>query len=192
MKWLYRDADAPALDYGVEKALDRLCPDFAMSWSIWVIDHDTQRPMVVTNPRNKGKWVRRQKPRWVLYVWSRFDHRYHMVVESDRAPDARAVAGLRKDLYENINGSIDTKVSDAKAKEQAAIDAATRSFKDDQAHWIRENRKRIHDHVFEGKHSHRDAKASSYQGQGYRGTARQGSVMRDLREDGFTEKPTSH
>lgn len=184
MNWLHRDEDAPSISPGIARELQRLAPGCAMTWTKYVLSPNTHRPVMY---KGYGYVRARGYPTFRFYVRDRFTGKHVLIRQWTTAPDMRHVRELERDRYINFHGDTSNRVSREVEAQNERREKRLASYRDDMAHFVAENKTRIGDSIFEGKHHRRDAKIFSHRYGGSRATP--GEVRKDSREDGWTERP---
>lgn len=182
---LHHDSDAPAPPRGVERRLRELDPRLRLTWSRWALDYYPESPTFgrpLSDP--KGNPVPAVQPNWHLWVQDKYNIWHHLV----EAPvcDDRMVQWVEQSKSIARNGDIGEHLSVQRKRRAEELDRQKASLRADRQHWIRENRKRFHDSIFEGKHHRRDAKIFSGGGTEYRGTS---TEQVPIENDGWTPSP---
>lgn len=141
MLWIFRDSDAPSLDYGVEQALDRIDAPLAVSWSRWVLDlvTDAQNPTPRPIYRNLdgARIPVGNTPQYTFYGWDK-QQRCWVAFLDVECPDARLPKALEQNLWRNRNRGTRVVEEDRLAREEMQR-YAHESRVDDQNHWAAEN-----------------------------------------------------
>jgi hypothetical protein len=179
---LFQDVDAPRLDHGAEARLRRLDARLAVTFSQWAIDPLTSHPIEADPEAGGGAiedaawhlWIKHPEHGWLhvhaYYVvrgeW--FGHEQIGWLEADlgrtKSPDEilRMFAQRRAEHTQKCRAAYDQNAAD---------------------HFL-ENKRRIHDLLFNGKSGMRERKIMAYPGQTNHSTPSE-KFLSDAREDGW-------
>lgn len=176
---LYQSTDGPTLDQGLQARLKRIDPNLRVTFSQWAIDTATSRPVIY---KYTGAPI--PDPAHHLWIWSSRESRYFHINSFSMSQGGfthRNAQFLEQDAGRRMKPSAllqqMLKVRDQKREREKAAHDQLQQDK------IRENKKRIHDLVFENKQSVRQAKIVSHGGQSNRGL--RGNVEMDAKEAGW-------
>ena len=194
---LYHDSAGPRIDRSVAARLKRLDRDLAVTFSRFAIDPFTSLPLEIRNWDGETEHlIHRRGGSAFLYepcffLWLRDGSRWRQIGQYrvEQGFGHREVAALEADAARHMSpADILARIRDVQETRKRRRQANALELRRDVA---KANMSRIqrlaHDHDKSHDPTNRQAKATSYAGQGNRGT--RGEVRKDNREDGW-ELPT--